>query len=130
MYECRDGTESDRGEPSGEENEGMTGGSSLEGGRSESTKVLFNLHSSVTYLSERNADISFCSTNPFHRQQTHRSSLLTISHKTSCLVLSLGLRFETRSSSVISLQLCLTSQYLPDLSPIESTGAVLALVRC
>lgn len=32
----------------GEENEGMTGGSSVEGGRSESIKVAFNLQSSVT----------------------------------------------------------------------------------
>lgn len=48
MYEWRDGTESERGEPIGEENEGMTGGSSVEGGSSESIKVVFNLHSSVT----------------------------------------------------------------------------------
>jgi hypothetical protein len=48
MYEWREGTESDRGEPMGEEKEGMTGGSSVEGGRSESIKVDFNLQSSVT----------------------------------------------------------------------------------
>jgi hypothetical protein len=48
MYEWREGTESDRGEPMGEEKEGMTGGSSVEGGRSESIRVVFNLQSSVT----------------------------------------------------------------------------------
>lgn len=54
--------------------------------------------------------------------QAYRSSELTISHNTSCLVLSLVLKFMTNSSWLISLQLCLTSQYRLAASDVGSVG--------
>ena len=58
------------------------------------------------------------------KTRTHLSSLATISHKTSCLVLSRDPRFMTSSSCVISLQLGPPTDLAPKLIKLELSSSL------